>query len=431
MGDFVPAAKAGETIYAKLRRMAADARRGNPHLIDPTTGLPALLPAAQAPTINLAPGYANTAAVVAAGYSQAIPAASSGVVSSKFAYTGGWPIVYASSYVRVPSVTQYSTGNGSAANNPPLNAMAWRVHFRTDAPIVVIAAVGNTPFRLLVNGQYVSLASSTMGASTPAFATLDFSSVGGRAMRDVAIEMWAASSFYGVWLKPVDSFEKKSWADPIRAAYYGDSITTGTAATYVGDCFAHVCGDALGIPDNWQIGVGSTGYGVGVANTSYAAEAHVFDITQNCQPDVVFLTHNVNSYQQAATGALSWANVARPGFLSVYSQIRAWRPTVPIFQIGVLASYNSALDTYAVPYETAQKADVQAFAQSDPNLFYVPITTSEAPWVAGSGNSTALANNGNRDVLYDQAGPHPNTKGHQHIGLRLAAGALAAIAGKA
>lgn len=424
MGALPPFSAGGETIYGKLRRRAQVARRANPHALDYATGLPKLLPAAQAPTIDTSQTWANAAAVVSAGYSQAYPAATAGVVSPKFAYTGGWTTVYASSYVRLPEVTIYPTGTGNAGSNPAISAYCGRAHFTTDSPKFVIGGTNGGLMRVIVDGQYVSLATTAFPAATPSFVVLDFTATGGRASRDIIIEFQGVFNFLGLWFGPKDTYEPAVFTDSIRAAYFGDSISTASNAAVYGDFFCGVASDILGIQDTRSPSIGTTGYGVGTASL-YKAEEHVFDII-NQSPDIVFLTHNVNSF------TFGWA-ATQPYWQSVYGQIRNWRASVPIFQIGVLNSASSGETNYAAAYayEVAQKAYVTALAASDPNLFYVPVMTDLSPWIVGTGNTASLKNDGNRDIFYDQGGPHPNTAGHQYVGMRFAKGVLAAIAGKA
>lgn len=425
MGALPPFSAGGETIYGKLRRRAQVARRANPHALDYATGSLALLASTKAPTIDTSQTWANSAAVVSAGYSQAYPAATAGVVSPKFAYTGGWTTVYANTYVRLPEVTVYPTGAGNAGSNPAISAYCGRAHFTTNSPKFVVGGGNGNLMRVIVDGQYVSLAPTTFASQTPAFAVLDFSATGGRVSRDVILEFEGVFNFLGLWFGPTDTYEPAVFADSIRAAYFGDSISTGSNASVSGDCWVKVCSDILGIQDTRSPSIGSTGYGVGTAS-AYSAEQHVFDII-NQSPDIVVLTHNVNSQ------AYGWT-VTQPYWQSVYGQIRNWRASVPIFQVGVLNSATPTETNYvtAYAYEAAQSAYVKSLMGFDPNLFYVPIMTDPlSPWIVGTGNTVTPTNNGNRDVFYDQGGPHPNTAGHQYIGMRLAKGVLAAIAGKA
>jgi hypothetical protein len=400
----------GETVYGKMRRLAATAKVANPHLLNPATGAPTVM--TSPPTVSQ-----STSNALAAG--TAFNLASN---SGCFYETGG-PRVSVGSNFAYPATTPFSSGSGNILSNPPRSQIGSRISFMADAIIVVIAVINGTNFRLLVNDQYVSLAAYTAAASNPSFCKLDFTSVGGRANRKITLELIFNAQWGGaVYVGSTETVSGLPSGDRLRATFFGDSITGAPGATVGGDGYAMVAGDYLGISDIWMSGVGGTGYQATNSAADYSFPQRVpYDIAGIGLPfDAIFFVGGVNDIGSTAT--------AVTGLQSCISLVRAWNAAIPIFVCGVWSQCGSGGLANSQTLETALLA--AASASGDPNIICVPISNAaDGAVMTGIGATGSLSGSGNADV-YITAAPHPNTLGHQYCGMRLAAATLSAIAGK-
>ncbi|VFU10268.1 SGNH/GDSL hydrolase family protein [Methylocella tundrae] len=421
MGALPANVASGETIYAKIRRVAGVAKDNHPHMIDPTTGLPQLM--ANPPTIT-AGAYANQAAATTAGYSKVYTALAN---QNIFYSTGGWTTWYATNYLRLPSTTVFPTGNGNAGSNPNIAASSGRHTFIADSAKFLVGTTGSSNFRLIVDGKYVSLSPIVSSAASPSLTLVDFTSVGGRQRRRISIETQSNTAFYGVDVGPTEGLYAVSSVDHIRYIQMGDSITfdtmTGTPAV-PGDGFGHVMADRLGISDYRPAGNGGTGYAANNNGAGLRMQEHMFDAL-NWSPDIIGLCAGIND-----DSAFGWA-ASQPGLASCIGQARAYSATLPVLVFGVIGSAGGALAAAHASWEASLSAYLSAL--NDPNIIYVPIVTDPAgPTFTGSGSVAAPAGDGNSDLYFAVSGsPHPNVAGHTHLGYRMADGVLTAIMGKA
>ena len=179
----------GETIYGKIRRRAliAASGGGNPRLIDPTTRAYKTLPSAQQPTITN-PSYATLAAAQAAGWAvtsflnggaaaNGNPNTSSAIsLNPNFYVQGGTPYCGAANLTVVKSYT--IPGPVYGTNTFRVSAIAY------DAKIIIWLR-GSGFYRFLVNDQYIGTQFTATPSGTNVWYVLDFTSIGGRAPRDM------------------------------------------------------------------------------------------------------------------------------------------------------------------------------------------------------------------------------------------------------
>lgn len=209
------------------------------------------------------------------------------------------------------------------------SSAAWRAEGTFNAAKVGVQINANSAgvnFRILVDDVYVSLAGTTAaGASGASYILVDFTGVGGKASRKVAVEFQNFQLWGGFFVAAGDTIAKPAGA-PIRGMFAGDSfISSSTGASIVGDGFSLIAGDGLGIRDTWMSGVGSTGYVNTVGGTRYNLGQRITDITTSAA-DVVFIEMGLNDKTLLSSDII--AAVAADIVL-----IRAALPYAPIFVI--------------------------------------------------------------------------------------------------
>ncbi len=405
----------GDTIYAELRNRYRQAYLNNPNTLDPLTNTVRLLDVGLQPVFTSA-AYANAAAANAAGFTRVLAAATgtqaNGVDTKVFTYDGGFNLQQGLGLAPY-EVTSYPSGAGNQGSNPAISIYQNRISFWSNCVDLVINTVGSAT-RVLVNDRYLSASALNFGAGLN-FALFDFTTTGGREYRKFTIEFAGQPlRLFSVRVREFDTI----WPDQVdmQIGWFGDSLATGSNSTFTG--FVRVASDALGVQYATSSSIGGTGFGVGVTGTALQAQDHAFDVLRKFPPDVLVDCHNVNNQAQ---GFAYW----KPFFDRWYYEVRASRPTLPIFVGGVMMSPDSA-PTTAPQFEAAQRAYIEQLMVSDPNLFYVPIITADGgPWLYGTGfNNTG---SGNRALFWNDAGAHPNTAGHYYLGRRWAQGIYKAI----
>lgn len=115
---------------------------------------------------------------------------------------------------------------------------------------------GGCVARFIVDGHYVN-ATPLAVPSGEIYITLDFTSVGGRGIRVIAME--TDCHFQSLSTAPTETLIKPG-GRPMRMFVNGDSFTSGGGASNSLDSFPHVLADLLGVRDLWNNGVGGTGY---------------------------------------------------------------------------------------------------------------------------------------------------------------------------
>jgi hypothetical protein len=259
-----------------------------------------------------------------------------------------------------------------------------RVGFFADAVKVTCRLVGTTvPYRFIVDGEYVSLAGTqTSGTSGTQYITLDFTSVGGRAMRLIEVELQQDCGWVGAY---VGATERCYTApDPaFRTASLGDSYVVGSAATVRGDGLHCVIADALGWRAHTTSGSGGTGWVVASGAYTFGQRIANGDLSLGGMPSAVILGGSVNDRTSTAEAVQA----------AVDSGLRDVRgiigPHAPIFMLGVFnPSIMSGAALSAAAMETAIESAVTAVA--DPLVFFIPITNAYGGAWLTTANTAAL-----------------------------------------
>lgn len=390
------ASVAGETTYAKLRRLYAKAQaNGHPHVIDPSTGLPQLAAGASPPVVT-SPSYANAAAAISAGYSNQIPFTPT---DARFYPTGGSLVAHNGSYFYACFTNIASTNVVFSGNSR--GPIVQRLTFYAAASKVLIQIGTFTQFRLLVNDRYVSLSVSTQ-PSTTGFVLLDFTSAGGRVRRKITVEI--PFSFYmpaNIFLLPQDELLPAPTADRFRMIVMGDSTVGGSGSPTSADAWSQAMMDSLGVSDGWNSSLGGTGYNSQNPASSGNNQPSRMGDAINYPHDACMFAMNINDVNSTISGAANLAAI-QPNFDYCYNTYRAALPTTPLFILGVMAN-SPASAPNVLAYEQLFAAYVAA--KNDPNAFFIPVMTDPQPWQAGAGWIGNNTNDGNAQVYVAAATP--------------------------
>lgn len=268
---------------------------------------------------------------------------------------------------------------------------ASRVSVNINADVVAFYVIGvATAYRFLVDDQYVDFTGTVAGATSGTgnnYIILTFAS---KAVRKVTVELQQGCAIRRIHIKTGDSYGAKPTAKAHRGVIFGDSITAASGATAFGDGYVQIAGDYLGVPDLVPSGVGSTGYVNTATGTRYKLSERI----------------SADLDRALAAGSLSFVVVAMGindlGLSGIqaeaeacYAIIRAKCPAALVF---VLPPWDASAPTPASADYIAAKAAITAA-------------------VGSRGGFRILDAEG---VEYTKSsGVHPDTSGHDTLGLWL------------
>jgi hypothetical protein len=307
---------------------------------------------------------------------------------------GGKPTDDGAGYAKFP----VATVSGSGAT------YTWRAESKIDATAIQIKILNITAcvLNFIVDGHYVSYTPLTVNAGAQ-FITLDFTTVGGRAARNIIIEGMAQCDFFGEYVLPTETISNPG-GTVIRAYVVGDSMTNTGGLVYQQTNWASTMCDMLGIRDCWNGAVG--GQGIITQAFGNSCASRISDII-NAAPQIIFLTCGrddigVNTPAAVQTAMLAWLKAIR---------LIPLLQTVPII---VSSTYGNLIASNTQPMEIAIAAAVTAF--NDPYTFMIlDVTSSESPIITTTSASECIgATNGlgNADVYIHTDCIHYNGPGY-------------------
>lgn len=376
----------------RLRNLMAAASVANPMTLPPLDTIGAA-PVITAPT-SLPASFGKTVRITT-------PAD-----AALFTVYGGAPLVSTS---RTPNFWQVK----SVSFNPafPQNQVLYntygssngsRISWRTDSPNFILYttyATGGNKYRLLVDGQYVSLTGFTPNPnSTLGINQIDWSATATpRKMRRYDLELDITGGFVGLQLNRNDTLQKVDTSAQYNVVVFGDSIATGTGADSSGlPVTRGPTGDQAGvIQAGYRLGgvnlnmvsasIGGTGY-VGPGVNQWTVQEHLDDIFLPPSVDEIWFVAGANDGYVIGTPQA----LARPAaMLAAFRGARARAPNAPIIVFGpLLQTNNASADMLAV--ETDLKAAFDTFA--DPNSAFIPTLTASQPVFSGRNGTKATAN---------------------------------------
>jgi lysophospholipase L1-like esterase len=421
-------------VFSKIRRLAKTAWNNNPHSLGV---MPSGTSPGDAPTIIVAAAFPPSGfASSGAGFSSVglppnlvLPGYPSMFGSARL--FGGYPSGEWNAVIQVADVAQSPasaattfTGIVATPKSIALDGFQYRVEINADAAKVAIGIAGNDGglWRFLVNDQYVSLNGQAINASGNQSFILDFTSVGGRAIRKIAVEGERYDSFIGFAVQPTETLFPTRADDLLRMIVLGDSYTAGFSIannTYGDSCF-RVMGDYLGIRDIWTSGAPGTGYLQTTSTCTYTLRQRLSDATSH-NPDIIGFCMGQND-----AGVFTPAQIQAEA-LAAMEAFRSTLPNTPLAVFGTFGE-NSGPSATMVAAEQAVQA---AFNQSgDSNSIFIPLCTAASPILTGTGTVGAPTGSGNCDVYIVSGDVHPNAAGHIYMGKWLASAFLTASAGK-
>lgn len=161
-----------------------------------------------------------------------------------------------------------------------------RLAFMTDAPLVeaMVVLSATMGYRVLVDGQYVSLTPTMVTNGGFNRLTIDFGGV--RRWRRIDIEGGSDAIFDGIYIDSASTVEKIDTASVYRVASFGDSTSASTNAGFAADGWNVWAGKLLGgvDVDVVQMSLGSTG--VITAGQYYNGSAHIDDLDGQAYDEV-------------------------------------------------------------------------------------------------------------------------------------------------
>lgn len=301
------------------------------------------------------------------------------------------------------AVISTPTGGNSGLNNGSHCSLS-KIRFVAEAAKVFLRLDGSTlPYRFLVDGQYVDLTGTTPGATSgDRYISLDFASVGGRARREITVELQAAQAFSGVYLGATSKLTIAP-GPVLKSVSIWDSWGYGSSATHLGDGIDAVMADHLGWDSHMNSGSGGTGWATTIGY-NFLQRIQNGDAALNGAPDVIKTGCSINDKNFAA------ATITANALLGLQT-LRAAYPDALIIFFGVWPATGGTGGS-GVTLAQNEAAGLAAFtAFADSFSIYVPVNaaTGGAP-LSGSGYVGATTGTGNADFdMFD--GSHLNTVG--------------------
>lgn len=382
--------------------------------------LPALMPAADRPTLSVALGtsaYPDSAA------------ATLDLLGRPVSYTllrGRWAQAGAtfpqSLYLRNQSVTFDLAAPRAVPGGAPL------IRFHSSAPDLEIMSLSSEKgYRLKVDGQYVATGMLPVGTGNGDVfyqrVKWGDGSAAFRRTRLYELELVANALVFGVRLPKTDTVWAAPVADGLRGIVFGDSFVQGTGQTEgaLHPILPAQIAALLGQPDVIGSGVGSSGYLTrGVAGATLAERAATDVIA--FAPDFVIDLGGINDRDAAAGNPT--------GFVAAYrrllAQVAGALPDTLVFASGPMAPAGSFNTESRTLFVRDAKRSAAALA---PETVSVLDNLGEA-WVTGSGKTGAATGDGNADWLTSADGTHPSDAGATYLARRVVGGIAAALAAR-
>lgn len=294
-----------------------------------------------------------------------------------------------------------------------------RMEVVTDAAKIAIG-FGNAGgyFRLLVDGQYINQSNYKSLTSGVNYVVIDFSSVGGKKWRRIAIELGIAgpitvnTNIIGVYVSKLDTVMAPQTGNDITAVYCGDSIDAGfgPGPCIAGNKLASRIGHKLGINDMWSMsrpGTGDINKAAGSAFYNYAERT----------PQIAAVNPQIVFTQTSTNDAASSSAQRQAAILATMQSQRAAMPNALLVRVGC---WPVASVTEAATIEADALAAFNVFAAGDPNCMFIPLANDpDGPLLTGTGNNLSVANNGNQDFYISADGLHPIEFGTELIADRI------------
>jgi lysophospholipase L1-like esterase len=382
---------------AVITRDAARARTNNPRVNAVLTPAPTItVSASHDATLTTIYGWNGGAFGFGAGPIYDPPSG-----NGPFNYSGGLPTTAAWGAVDFPSVHYQAGDYEPVIKRMETKADAIKVEFQ-----LFVQSASQSQFRVIVDGQYVSLTPTGFSGTAFFYVVLDFTAAGGRKVRNIIIEGYQIQFGSALAVGPTATLQKPG--GPVKKMYVlGDSFLVGTLTTIL-NSLTGVLADYLGIKNVWNGGVPGTGY-LATTPPAFTGRQRIPDIV-DCAPDLLLILLGYNDVSLSVTAlqaevALTLRTIRAQPVLA----------NMPIICCPFGGSHATALSG---PTEAAIQAGV-ADARVPFSYFIPTVNGPNGPWMTGTGNTGAPAGNGNCDLYISTDNVHPNDAGHAYLAARL------------
>lgn len=327
---------------------------------------------------------------------------------SVFRVTGGYPTTVFTNYWEIFSFRSIGVSQ---------TGVSAQISFVTDAAKFAVGVTnGSFPVRIRINGQYVDIGGLTfMSGGTPTWIILDFTSSGGRSIRNVTIDMGGLQTFAGVACTANDQVWAPPIEDTVLAAVISDSLFSGSAfgPFLAGGDTSYYMGRALGWDNVWDISISGTGWLASGSGAAYTYRQRVNDMWNNSpflRPDVWLFMGSTNDIGQSTAAITTEVT-------TTINAIRTLGSTAPIIIFGVWSI--NAVGVAGI--ENAISAGV--IAANDAKTYFIPILADPSlPWLTGAWNNSKNTGSTNATIYAGSDGVHPTETGTNYLGVRLAKG---------
>lgn len=337
-----------------------------------------------------------------------------GATDAPFVSSGGRPTT-ASGRTTFPVVTPSSTRID----------FAWRVETIVDAESVafLLDSVTTNGYRFIVDGQYVSMATTTSAAGSQRYYRLQWPTKG---KRRVIVEGTRDLGFWGAAVPDDGGCFLPSDGDGLRLFVVGDSDLFMQDFEPKGDAYGFVLGDFLGMRDTWCNGISATGFTVSGGGNSYGGRRADWTTLAADSVDVLAIQMSYNDMTAGPSDAVLKAAIA-----TEIAQARAAHPNAIIVLFGC-ASWDDA--STAAPLAADELLAIEAITEAnDPLVGFIPVyAVSTASYRPTYGDSAAGdTGTGNTSRYVSNASGHMNIAGNAHYGEWLARRFIALLASMA
>ena len=295
---------------------------------------------------------------------------------------------------------------------------SYSVSFGTDATALQLRLNYQSAgyLRLWVDGRQLTDLMFPIPGTTPGSTHLYTFTLGASQPRTIRFDC-STMPFGGVHLPPTATMWKPPQPSK-RALVLGDSLSGGSAMNVAGGqgTWFGRCMQLLGYTDNWNEGIGGTGYIT--AGSAVVFGSRVAGDVVAWAPNVVFIWggYNDNGGSQPTIGTAAD---------SVFSAITTGLPTATKYVIGCWSPSGSPASSLTNTDNT-----LKASAATAGYPFISPITGSiyngagtlvatHGPWITGTGRVGATTGSGNADIYIGTDAIHPTDAGHAYIARRV------------
>lgn len=295
----------------------------------------------------------------------------------------------------------------------PKNTSGLCFEFMTDAvDMVIMFRFGTAQYRVAVDDRFVS-PDVQIGASTT---RLRIQMNGERKARKVQIFFNGSNNLYALYVTPADTVWRTSYQNDLNLFVVGDSFIGGSS-WHPGTnerSVHHRLAYQLGATQYQADGVGGSGYISSGSETPFGSATRLARISTAA--DIIVIAGGIND---TATGLQA----------AVVSYLQAVRARCPNALIVVCGSWAGNTGPSATILDKENQISAAVTQLADPRIVFVPISTANNAVTFGTGNVSALANNGNSDVYTSPDGIHPIVQACQYLANRVALGLISKLEG--